>query len=144
MLKKQYQNTVSRKGQPTVRTRFYGVRYRKQVNDWKAERLKTPKGQQTPSGYQGIQNAADTTQYWWNNKWWKNEGKTIATIDHKPKVVEHWNTTGRDQTQPERLDYFNDISKCEIVPRSENSSEGATVGGKYNFEVGKNFLGPRE
>jgi hypothetical protein len=138
MLKKEHQNTNPRKGR-TLRAKFYGTRYRQATNDWKNEQLATLKGKKSPSGYDGICHPDDPNQYWWKGKWWNNAGTTKATIEHlNPPVLTHWNTDGRNQKQPDRLNFYSEFSngKCEIMPRSENSSEGGQVEDSYRFEVG--------
>ena len=145
-LKLEYRNTNSRKSEPTIRTRFYGVRYNTDVETWKHERLNTPYGQKTTSGYDGLQNPDNPEQYWWNGQWWDNAGKTQASIDHRHTVVDHWNEQGNNQTQNERYAFFRTIANLDIKPRRFNSKEGRerARNKKYSIEVGPNFRGPSE
>lgn len=80
-----------------------------------------------------------------------------ATIDHQPRVVEHWNgdrsvgvtrgQAGNNTTQAARQAFYNDTSpgKLQIVSRSNNSADGAlarAAGLRYEPEVGPHFRGP--
>jgi hypothetical protein len=76
-----------------------------------------------------------------------------VTIDHQPRVMEHWNgqrgarPAGRNTDQDERSRFYNDTSagKLQLVSWRNNSIDGAlaraTVGG-YQKTVGKDFKGP--
>jgi hypothetical protein len=84
-------------------------------------------------------------EYLYNGSYYTNSGNTsIASLDHKPMVVQHWNSIGRDTYQTERKDFFNDLNHITIVPLSLNSSDGASSGENYNYEVGEDFRGPGE
>lgn len=148
MLLPKYRGTNSRNhdARPTLRTRFYGTRPDRKAREWMQECLAYPFGTTTPSGYKGIAHPTEPNTYYWKGNWYKNAGKTKATIDHRnPKVVEHWNTVGRNQTQKERRDFYSDFTNCEIAPRDANSIEGRLeVEETFNFEVGPNFRGPNE
>ena len=80
-----------------------------------------------------------------------------ATIDHQPRVVEHWNgdrsvgvargKAGNNTTQGARQSFYNDTTpgKLQIVSRSNNSADGAlarAAGLRYQPEVGPHFRGP--
>ncbi|WP_344208928.1 hypothetical protein [Kribbella sancticallisti] len=69
------------------------------------------------------------------------------TIDHKPRVVEHWNATGRNSPHPRRVAFYNDVDEAhlQLVARSNNSADGAlarAMGHLYSPSVGKDFRGP--
>ena len=70
-----------------------------------------------------------------------------VTIDHQPRVVEHWNSTGRNRPHGERSVYYNDVSEAnlQLVARRHNSADGAlarALGHLYRPEVGPEFTGP--
>ncbi len=122
-----------------IRGTFYGKDYRSPVKAWKNDRLATPFGQKTSSGYAGIRHPSDPNKYNYNGTYYENSGNTIATIEHTYKVSDHWNDTGYNQTQSVRKDFFNGIPKLDIMPKSLNSSEGASDSNSYQREVGLDF-----
>lgn len=75
-----------------------------------------------------------------------------VTVDHQPRVVEHWNgkdvpLPGRDSGPYERKRFYNDTSpnKLQLVSWRNNSIDGAEAlaqGSKYSKFVGKDFRGP--
>jgi hypothetical protein len=135
MLKPEYQNKTF------TRDRCYGKSYRKNVYDWKNKQLSTP---HPPHG-SGLRHPTNMNEYLYNGSYYTNSGNTsIASLDHKPMVVQHWNSIGRDTYQTERKDFFNDLNHITIVPLSLNSSDGASSGENYNYEVGEDFRGPGE
>jgi hypothetical protein len=72
-----------------------------------------------------------------------------ATIDHKPRVVEHWNRTGNNTGHPARVAYYSDVAQAhlQLVARSNNSADGAlakALGHLYGPTVGPDFRGPRD
>jgi RHS repeat-associated protein len=54
------------------------------------------------------------------------------TYDHNPPVVEHWNSTGYDQTAADREAWYNNTDDMEAMTRSENSSKGAKLQSRYS------------
>lgn len=134
MLKPQYRSKAF------TRDSCYGKDYRPSVKDWKSEQL----SKSHPQG--GLRHLHDPKKYWYNGQWYKNSGRTKASIDHKPMIYEHWNSEGRNTDQKERKDFYNGEGKSQltIVPLSLNSSEGASAGGSYEYEVGEKFRGPGE
>ncbi len=70
-----------------------------------------------------------------------------ATIDHKPRVVEHWNTAGNNTVPVVRRDFYNDVQAAhlQLVAGKNNSSDGAVaraMGARFHPTVGKDFRGP--
>lgn len=76
-----------------------------------------------------------------------------VTIDHDPRVVEHWNggpripLAGRDSDPDERKRFYNDTSpdKLQLISWRNNSIDGAVAlaqGNEYSKYVGKDFRGP--
>ncbi|MBU5612521.1 eCIS core domain-containing protein [Geomonas azotofigens] len=121
-----------------IRDSFYGKSYRKDVYEWRDERVNNPAKLRHPT---------NPKLYWWKNRYWdKTKAYDEApTVDHKKQaVVDHWNSDGRDTHQDARKDYFNDIKGLEVVPYSENSSMGAKLAGSYKKTVTINFRGPGE
>jgi hypothetical protein len=73
--------------------------------------------------------------------------KTSVTVDHQPRVVEHWNTTGKLTRQDDRkIWYQSGISDQNFIGKKFNSSDGALariMGLLYEAPgVGKMFRGP--
>jgi hypothetical protein len=123
------------------RDRCYGKNYNSKVKAWKQKMLTTPKSKG------GLRHETDPMQYFYEGKWYKNEGNTIASIGHeKPPVAQHWNDKGSKTTQPVRAAYYNGDGSPEtnliLQPLSVNSSEGAAKGDRYTFEVSIDFRGP--
>jgi hypothetical protein len=76
---------------------------------------------------------------------------TEATIDHQPRVVEHWqNLGGKTSKQAERRKWFTDFrgGHLSVVAGRKNSSDGAdakAMGLNYKPDgIGKDFRGPGE
>jgi hypothetical protein len=74
-----------------------------------------------------------------------------ATIDHKPRVVEHWRGKGKDGRQGDRANWYRrggDAAEPKVVGRRFNSSDGAEArnsGLVYTPDnIGKDFTGPGE
>jgi len=62
------------------------------------------------------------------------------TYDHNPPVVEHWNTTGYDQTAGDREAWYNNTDDMAAMTRSENSSKGAKLESRYSDKApGPNY-----
>lgn len=80
----------------------------------------------------------------------RSEPKTQATIDHQPRVVEHWQQSGKQIKQSARAAWYTDHTggHLSVVARKYNSSDGAEArrqGLSYSAEgVGKDFGGPGE
>ncbi|MFD2565655.1 eCIS core domain-containing protein [Aquimarina rubra] len=143
MLKPEWQNTDPRRG-ITLRNKFYGTRYRAAVNRMRTEQLTTPYGTQTASGYDGLQNPNNPNQFRYGNNWYNNSGNTRATMEHKHKVVDQWNSDGKYTPQSDRLDYYSTISNLEVMPKSLNLSDGSNTESGYTFDVGERFRGPND
>ncbi|MET0398306.1 MAG: hypothetical protein ABW277_16010, partial [Longimicrobiaceae bacterium] len=140
-LKKEYQNTNPRSGR-TLRARFYGTRYRSNVRTMMREQLSTVVGQTSAGGYPGMRHPTDPSQYQYGGAWYVNAGNTRATIEHKHKVVDHWNSSGKLKDQGYRLTFHSNKADLEVMPKSVNLSEGATTESGYEFDVGEGFRGP--
>jgi hypothetical protein len=82
----------------------------------------------------------------------RSEPKSKATIDHQPRVVEHWESTGKQITQAERASWYKgsggNRKHLRVIARRHNSSDGAEArksGLIYKPDhIGKGFLGPDE
>ena len=80
----------------------------------------------------------------------RSEPKSEATIDHQPRVVEHWESDGKLTTQAARAAWYTDHAggHLSVIAGKHNSSDGAEarrLGLRYSPEnVGKGFLGPGE
>jgi hypothetical protein len=62
-----------------------------------------------------------------------------ATIEHKEKVVEHWNSRGHDETREQRADWFNDKDNLTVKPKEENCREGAQCGQTFRQDTGPKY-----
>jgi Domain of unknown function (DUF4157) len=142
-LKPEYAIVTASQG-TILRNRFYGTSYRQNVKTMRDDQLATKKGQKTKGGFDGLMHPTDSNKYWWGGQYWENSGKTRATIEHKHKVVDHWNEKGRKIQQPARLDFYSDVTDMEIQPASENKSGGSDVEVGYKFDVTKDFRGPND
>jgi hypothetical protein len=68
-----------------------------------------------------------------------------ATIDHKTAVAKHWNRErGRDMTQKNRADWYNDTDNFQLATRKNNTDERAKGEADMFDHVGLQFLGPNE
>jgi hypothetical protein len=130
MLRTAYQNKTF------TRDMCYGKSFRANVIAWKNNLLSKP----VASG--GLRHPTKLDHYKYCGQYYKNAGKTIASLDHKHMVVTHWNNTGRKTTQADRKNWYNTISNLKIVPLSINSSAGASAGQNYNYRVTINFRYP--
>jgi len=70
-----------------------------------------------------------------------------ASIDHKPRVVEHWNRIGNNTVHEARRNWYNDVSEAnlQIISLKNNSADGArakAMGHSYQPKVGRDFRGP--
>jgi hypothetical protein len=81
----------------------------------------------------------------------RSEPKSTATIDHQPKVVEHWESLGgKNVTQSARKTWYSDhkSGRLDIIAKKWNSSDGAQAKNMgYNYtpdNIGTGFLGPGE
>lgn len=122
---------------------LWGKGYRKGVYKWKKTVMSTVFDGKNPD--KGIRSPNNKNKYWSLGKYWDNSGNTIASIDHKPSVVDHWNDIGRKTDQKTRKDYFNADGgqvTLYIVPLSQNSSDGASAKTNYKYTVTKTFKGP--
>lgn len=125
-------------GGANIRKTFYGGSYRPSTYDWKTKRLATlivgaPPGyffDEMTGGAEPI-NVPNLV--------------TNVTIDHmNPKLVEHWNSIGHDDIQPNRLDFFNETSNMRLVAHKNNSTDGGKTKEEFQDEVGPRFRGPKD
>ncbi len=65
--------------------------------------------------------------------------KNQATIDHIRPVSQHWNEEGFDQTQAQRINWYNDTNNHQVMCGPCNSGLGGMA---YRTDIGYNFLGP--
>ena len=134
------------------RAKFYGG-YNKSVEDEKKRLLKNP---YSGDASNGISHPDDSKLIITNRRYWARglgpaggyfdpkQGKRYEpTIEHKPAVVSHWNSTGSQGVQKDRTAYYNTVPFAEILPWYLNSSEGAQKE-PFDPEVGPDFRGPGE
>jgi hypothetical protein len=122
--------------QTEIRDRFYPSSYEPATRDWKRDFLNAntdPKNSQNFIDYMG-----------------RSEPKSTATIDHQPRVVEHWEDNGKNTTQSARATWYSAHASghLRVIAGKYNSSDGAearNLGLRYSPEkIGKGFLGPGE
>jgi hypothetical protein len=120
-----------------IRDTFYPGKYWASTYEWKRNKLKKLS---VPGGR-------------FRDKGGKAVSVDEATIDHQPRVVEHWKKRGRNTTHDKRALFYNGGSddssnkNLEVISRSKNSSDGAEArnrGLTYDPEVGPNFRGPND
>lgn len=135
-------NEITPKFRKQIRELFYGKKYQPSTYTWKENKIlklihSTAPG--TPKG-----------------KFKDENGDIIprseATIDHQPRIVEHWlQLGGNNMKQAERVTFYNGGSddpnnkKLRIISRSKNSSDGAEARNEnltYSPIVGEKFRGP--
>lgn len=76
--------------------------------------------------------------------WRDEQGRRIPynelTYDHRPPVVEHWNSGGgRDMSRSGRIDWYNDPDHLRPMRGSENSAAGGSLRKRYSQDVGPNY-----
>lgn len=127
---------IKAKFHTTIRDVFYPSSYEPATRDWKRNFLKSnadPKNSDNFIDFAG-----------------RSEPKSTATIDHQPRVVEHWNSDGKNTTQGARATWYSSHSSghLRVIAAKYNSSDGAearNMGLRYSPEnIGKGFLGPGE
>jgi hypothetical protein len=77
-------------------------------------------------------------------------GESNVTIDHQPRVVQHWNghpdvlPPGRNTGPADRKHIYNDTTppKLQLVSWRNNSIDGGSSQDDYSKYVGKDFRGP--
>ncbi len=105
----------------------------------------------TKPGYNQFPAAKQPDIYWCENRgpglqWtphFADEKKTneIPALDHMVEVGTHWNRIGYNQSQAERVAWFNDTSNHQVICTHHNSSKS---GPTMRKDVGPNFKGPGE
>src|SRR3954454_10577283 len=124
-----------------IRDWFYPSGYIKTTKTWRDNQLKP------------LLNPADATLFKdeFAGTW---EPVDDVTIDHKPRVVEHWNGSdpsvakaGNNSEPDDRKAFYNDTTpgKLQLVARKNNSADGAlakALGHLYAKTVGHDFGGP--
>jgi len=132
-----------------VRGYFYPRGYFPGTKQWKASTLSTlldPQNHpdqfldQSTSTWEPLQRPSASGQ---------KRGQSNVTIDHQPKVVEHWlgkkvPRAGNNSDADERKRFYNDITppKLQLVSWRNNSIDGAQTSDEYKDDVGKDFRGP--
>ena len=119
-----------------IRSWTYPSSYLTATKAWKRAQLKELRHPSDPKRF--LDRSSDTY-----------EPTKDATIDHQPRVVEHWNADGRHTGQRARRDYYNDVDEAnlQLVALRNNSADGGrarALGHLYNPEVGRRFTGPDE
>jgi hypothetical protein len=117
-----------------VRDRFYPSGYVAAAERWRDEELERRRDPKDRSRFRDL-----------SSRTWEPVEK--ASIDHKYRVVQHWNDIGHTQGQGPRADYYNDFSdnKLQVVALRNNSADGAlarALGHLYQPIVGPDFRGP--
>jgi uncharacterized protein DUF4157 len=119
-----------------IRDLFYPSSYEPATRQWKRDFLKNntdPNNSKNFIDYAG-----------------RSEPKTTATIDHQPRVVEHWDSSGKLTPQDARAIWYSDHASghLRVIAKKYNSSDGAearNMGLRYKPDkIGKGFLGPGE
>ncbi len=124
--------------QKEIRDKFYPSNYDSSTYQWKDDFLKN---NPDPNN---SKNFLDEEK--------RSEPKLQATIDHQPRVVEHWESEGKQTTQSDRATWYkggaNNQKHLRIIARKYNSSDGAEArkqGLTYKPDnIGKGFSGPDE
>ena len=65
-----------------------------------------------------------------------------VTVEHKNPVAAHWNNVGRFSTREVRNDFYNDKNNLTVMPKAQNSAEGAerqNDGLKFIQEIGPGY-----
>jgi hypothetical protein len=105
----------------------------------------------TKPGYNQFPAAKQPDIYWCENRgpglqWnphFADEKKTKEkpALDHMVEVGTHWNTYGYNQSQDERVTWYNDTRNHQVICTHHNSSKS---GPQMRRDVGSNFKGPGE
>jgi len=130
MLKPAYQNKTF------TRDMCYAKAFRTDIINWKNQQISTPRNKG------GLRHPTKKNEYYYKGSYYPHSGNTDATLDHKHSVVSHWNSKGRKTTQQDRKDWYNKKSNLRIVPRTFNSSMGASSGENYEYRVTLKFRYP--
>lgn len=119
-----------------IRSLFYPTAYAPETRDWKRDFIRSRPDPTNSDNYVDLEG--------------RSTAKSDATIDHQPRVVEHWESDGKNTTQSARAMWYSDHKggHLSVIARKYNSSDGAEArraGLRYAPEnVGKGFLGPGE
>ncbi len=119
--------------QTKIRDRFYPSDYDPDTLKWKMDYLER-------RTVKGTDNFLDEEK--------RSEPKSQATIDHQPRVVEHWEAEGKKIAQSKRAAWYRKYipGHMFVVARKYNSSDGAQArisGLTYKPDnIGKDFSGP--
>ncbi|NHI07788.1 RHS repeat-associated core domain protein [Streptomyces sp. KO7888] len=76
--------------------------------------------------------------------WRNNAGEIVdadpkvLTYDHKPRVVEHWNSTGYNTDYAAREAWYNDTTEMEPMTRADNGRDGAKAP-EYRQDTGPSY-----
>jgi len=126
-----------------VRRWFYPRDYLSPTEKWRAGELARLRHKDDPRQFWD----ESTKQYEPTEDENSTKADENVTIDHKPRVVEHWNSEGNNTNQAARATYYNnvDAAHLQLVARKNNSADGAlakAMGHRYKPAVGKDFRGP--
>jgi len=119
-----------------IRDRFYPTGYEPSTRAWKRQFI--------------AQNTDPKNSANFIDHMGRSEPKSEATIDHQPRVVEHWESEGKRVTQSERAMWYSHHAggHLSVVAGKYNFSDGAEarrLGLRYSPDnIGKGFLGPGE
>jgi len=122
--------------QAEIRSRFYPSSYEPATRAWKRNFLAAHTDPKNSHNF--IDSAG------------RSEPKSTATIDHQPRVVEHWETSGKNSAQSVRATWYSAYNSghMDIIAGKYNSSDGAEVrnlGLRYKSDnIGAGFSGPGE
>ncbi len=121
------------------RSTEYPSGYRQRTHDEMAARY-TDEGQRAggvPVDGQGRRIPPD--QLTWRDEQGRRIPYDQLTYDHRPPVVEHWNTGGRNASRADRIDWYNDPDHLRPMRGSENSAAGGRLRQRYSQDVGPNY-----
>jgi hypothetical protein len=132
---------------PYTRDTQYPKGYRQSTHDEMAARW-TDEGQAqggVPKDANG--NRIPRDQLTWRDAQGNEIPYDELTYDHDPACVEQWNDgdpnfkggeSGKNMSAADRADWYNDPDRLTPQTRSQNSRDGATIGKRYDQNVGPN------
>jgi hypothetical protein len=127
---------IKKEHQGDIRGLFYPTNYSAETRQWARDYVRDHTDPATTTNYIDLRG--------------RSTPKNDITIDHQPRVVEHWESEGKKTTQVARAAWYTDHKggHLSVIARKHNSSDGADArqaGLRYSPEdIGKNFLGPNE
>jgi len=127
---------IKKEHEKDIRALFYPTAYTPETRQWMWDFIRDHTDPNNPSNYIDLQN--------------RSTPKTDHTIDHQPRVVEHWESAGKGMTQAARRTWYSDHKggHLSVIAGKHNFSDGADarkMGLTYTPDgIGKGFLGPGE